>query len=330
MSSSPRAWLAGILAVALAAAALLAFFAVRPLEPPTQPFDFVVKPGATLKGVSRQLSDAGLTYEGETLWILGRVLGKTAIRAGTYRLREPLSPLELLDKLNSGDVLPTAITFSEGLTLRQMLKALEDTGQVRMTLKGKPPSEIRAALGVEEAQPEGLFFPDTYQFDPGTTDAEILKRSYGAMQKRLAEAWAQKDPAVALGSPYEALVLASIVEKETGKAEERPLIAGVFLNRLRLGMKLQTDPTVIYGMGEAYNGNIRKKDLTTDTPWNTYTREGLPPTPIASPGGAALMAVMRPAPSDFLYFVARGDGSHQFSRSLDEHNRAVARYQLKK
>ena len=330
MSSSPRAWLAGILAVALAAAALLAFFAVRPLEPPTQPFDFVVKPGATLKGVSRQLSDAGLTYEGETLWILGRVLGKTAIRAGTYRLREPLSPLELLDKLNSGDVLPTAITFSEGLTLRQMLKALEDTGQVRMTLKGKPLSEIRAALGVEEAQPEGLFFPDTYQFDPGTTDAEILKRSYGAMQKRLAEAWAQKDPAVALGSPYEALVLASIVEKETGKAEERPLIAGVFLNRLRLGMKLQTDPTVIYGMGEAYNGNIRKKDLTTDTPWNTYTREGLPPTPIASPGGAALMAVMRPAPSDFLYFVARGDGSHQFSRSLDEHNRAVARYQLKK
>jgi UPF0755 protein len=330
MSSSPRAWLAGILAVALAAAALLAFFAVRPLEPPTQPFDFVVKPGATLKGVSRQLSDAGLTYEGETLWILGRVLGKTAIRAGTYRLREPLSPLELLEKLNSGDVLPTAITFSEGLTLRQMLKALEDTGQVRMTLKGKPLSEIRAALGVEEAQPEGLFFPDTYQFDPGTTDAEILKRSYGAMQKRLAEAWAQKDPAVALGSPYEALVLASIVEKETGKAEERPLIAGVFLNRLRLGMKLQTDPTVIYGMGEAYNGNIRKKDLTTDTPWNTYTREGLPPTPIASPGSAALMAVMRPAPSDFLYFVARGDGSHQFSRSLDEHNRAVARYQLKK
>jgi UPF0755 protein len=330
MSSSPRAWLAGILAVALAAAALIAFFAVRPLEPPTQPFDFVVKPGATLKGVSRQLSDAGLTYEGETLWILGRVLGKTAIRAGTYRLREPLSPLELLDKLNSGDVLPTAITFSEGLTLRQMLKALEDTGQVRMTLKGKPPSEIRAALGVEESHPEGLFFPDTYQFDPGTTDAEILKRSYGAMQKRLAEAWAQKDPAVALDSPYEALVLASIVEKETGKAEERPLIAGVFLNRLRLGMKLQTDPTVIYGMGEAYNGNIRKKDLTTDTPWNTYTREGLPPTPIASPGSAALMAVMRPAPSDFLYFVARGDGSHQFSRSLDEHNRAVARYQLKK
>jgi UPF0755 protein len=330
MSWSPRSWLAGIVAIALVAALLLTLTALRPLQPPAQPFDFVVKPGATLKGVSRQLADAGLMFEGETLWILGRMLGKTAIRAGTYRLREPLSPLELLDKLGSGDVLPTSITFSEGLTLRQMLKALEDTGQVRMTLKGKPPAEVRAALGVEEAQPEGLFFPETYQFDPGTTDAEILKRSYGAMQKKLAEAWARKDPAVALDSPYEALILASIVEKETGKAGERPLIASVFLNRLRLGMKLQTDPTVIYGMGEAYNGNIRKKDLAADTPWNTYTRDGLPPTPIASPGAAALLAVMQPAKSDFLYFVARGDGSHQFSRTLDEHNRAVARYQLKK
>lgn len=314
----------------VAIAAWFAFFAFTAIDPPQKPFDFIVKPGATLKGVSRQLADAGLTAEGESLWLLGRIVDKSAIRAGTYRISEPVTPLALLDKLNAGEVLPTAVTFAEGLTLRQMLKALEDTGQVRMTLKGKPAGEIRALLGVEEAQPEGLFFPDTYQFAPGTTDAEILKRSYGAMQKKLAEAWTRKDPAVALASPYEALVLASIVEKETGKADERALIASVFLNRLRLGMKLQTDPTVIYGMGDGYNGNIRKKDLTTDTPWNTYTREGLPPTPIASPGNAALMAVMQPAPSTFLYFVARGDGSHQFSRSLEEHNRAVAKYQLKK
>jgi UPF0755 protein len=318
------------LGLSAAVAAWFVVFAFKPVDPPVSPFDFTVKPGATLKGVSRQLADAGLTAEGESLWLLGRVLGKSAIRAGTYRIAAPITPLELLDKLGTGDVLPTAVTFAEGLTLRQMLKALDDSGQVRMTLRGKSPAEIRAALGVEEAQPEGLFFPDTYQFDPGTSDVEVLKRAYGAMQKKLAEAWAQKDPAVRLESPYEALVLASIVEKETGKADERPLIASVFLNRLRLGMKLQTDPTVIYGMGEAYVGSIRKKDLTADTPWNTYTREGLPPTPIASPGGASLMAVMRPATSDYLYFVARGDGSHQFSRSLEEHNRAVARYQLRK
>jgi UPF0755 protein len=325
-----KAWIAFGLGLAAVVAAWFAFFAFRPIAPPVVPFDFTVKPGATLRGVSRQLAEAGLTAQGESLWLLGRALDKSAIRAGTYRIAAPVAPLELLDRLNAGDVLPAAVTFAEGLTLRQMLKALEETGQVRMTLKGRTPAEIRATLGIEEAQPEGLFFPDTYQFDPGSTDAEVLRRAHGAMQRKLAEAWKRKDPAVALDSPYAALVLASIVEKETGKAEERALIASVFLNRLRLGMRLQTDPTVIYGMGEAYAGNIRKKDLAADTPWNTYTREGLPPTPIASPGGAALMAVMQPAQSDYLYFVARGDGSHQFSRSLEEHNRAVARYQLGK
>jgi UPF0755 protein len=314
---------------ALAAVAWLAWFSLRPLEPPRTPYDFTVKGGSSLKTVARNLADEGLLGEPWSFWILGRLLGKAgSIQAGTYRVASPISPLELLDKLASGDVLPVEIVFVEGTTFRQWLAQLRAHPRVRQTLQGLPEAQVRAALGVREASPEGLFFPDTYRFSPGATDADILRRAYAEMARRLARAWEARDPSVPLASPYEALILASIVEKETGQAGERPTIASVFVNRLRAPMRLQTDPTVIYGLGSGFDGNLRKRDLQADTPWNTYTRDGLPPTPIAMPGEASIRAALNPAATPYLYFVGRGDGSHEFSRTLEEHNRAVAKYQL--
>jgi UPF0755 protein len=201
---------------------------------------------------------------------------------------------------------------------------------VRVTLAGRPEAEIRAALGVQESSLEGLFFPDTYRFAPGASDVEILRRAHAEMKKRLAAAWDARAPDLPISSPYEALILASIIEKETGQRGERPVVASVFANRLRIGMRLQTDPTVIYGLGTSFDGNLRKRDLLADTPFNTYTRGGLPPTPIAMPGAASIEAALHPESTPFLYFVGRGDGTHHFSRSLEEHNRAVAKYQLGK
>ena len=285
--------------------------------------------GSGLKSVAHQLAADGVLAEGESFWILGRLLGKArSIRAGTYRLEKPLTPLEIIDKLARGDVVVIEMLFVEGTTLRQWLAQLESHPQVRHTLAGKSEAELRTLFGVTEASLEGWFFPDTYRFAPGGADLEVLKRAHAAMSRRLAEAWSARAPDLVLKTPYEALVLASIVEKETGLASERPMIAAVFLNRLKRGMRLQTDPTVIYGMGESFDGNIRKKDLGADTPWNTYTRDGLPPTPIAMPGAASLKAAVNPAANPYLYFVSRGDGSHEFSRTLEEHNRAVAKYQL--
>ncbi len=288
-----------------------------------------MRSGASLKTVSRELAAGGLFAEGESFWILGRALRKAgSIRAGTYRLEAPLTPLDLLEKLARGDVVPAEIRFVEGSTFRQWMAQLEQDANVKHTLAGRSESGIAALLGIDDGSPEGWLFPDTYRFSPGSSDLEILRRAHTEMVKRLDDAWASRDPGVPLATAYQALILASIVEKETGLPAERPLIASVFANRLRKGMRLQTDPTVIYGMGASYDGNIRKKDLVTDTPWNTYTREGLPPTPIAMPGEEALRAATHPADSDLLYFVARGDGSHVFSRTLEQHNRAVARYQL--
>jgi UPF0755 protein len=330
MRALRRLFLLAILAAVLAGGWLY-HFATRPLAPPVTPFDFTVRSGTGVKALSRQLAEQGLFPEGESFWILARLLGKSgAIQAGTYRIDKPLSPVDLLDKLARGDVVLLEMLFVEGTTFRQWLAQLALQTQVRQTLAGKGEADMRALLGLGEQPPEGWFFPDTYRFAPGVTDADILKRAHAAMKRRLAEAWASRDPAVPLHTPYEALILASIVEKETGAAFERPLIASVFANRLRKGMRLQTDPTVIYGMGERFDGNIRKKDLTADTAWNTYTRDGLPPTPIAMPGLGSLRAVMKPAESDFLYFVGKGDGTHQFSSTLEEHNRGVAKYQLKR
>ena len=308
----------------------LAWVATSDVRLPSVPYEFTVHTGSGLKAVGRNLAAEGVLVEGESFWILGRLAGKAQrIQAGTYRLDKPMSALDIIDKLARGDVVFAETLFVEGTTLKQWLAQLAANARVKQTIAGKSEAELRAVLG-EEQPLEGWFFPDTYRFAPGTADIEILKRAHSMMKKRVADAWAARDPSIPLKSANDALILASIVEKETGLAPERPLIASVFMNRLKKGMRLQTDPTVIYGMGERYDGNIRKKDLTADTPWNTYTRDGLPPTPIAMPGIASLRAATHPAQSDYLYFVARGDGSHEFTRSLEEHNRAVARYQLGK
>ena len=309
----------------------MVYFTFAPLTAPSVPFDFTVRTGASLKSIARHLYDEGLLPDPHTFWVLGRALGKsTGIQAGTYRLEKPLTPGELLDKLGRGDVVFIEMAFIEGTTFRQWLEQLRSNPRVRQTLAGEKPADILAEIGVEDRSAEGWLFPDTYRFAPGVSDVEILRKAHATMKKKLADAWAARDPKVPLATPYEALILASIVEKETGVGSERPLIAAVFLNRLKGGMRLQTDPTVIYGMGQSFDGNIRKKDLAADTPWNTYTRDGLPPTPIAMPGAASLQAAVKPADSDSLYFVSKGDGSHQFSKTLDEHNRAVAKYQLHK
>lgn len=292
-------------------------------------FDFTVKPGASLKALSKQLSEQSLLPEPQSFWLLGRLTNQaTGIQAGSYRLDTAVTPLELLQKLNDGDVIPVSVTFIEGSTFADMRARLEKTDGVKVMLKGLSNTEVLKRIGATESYPEGLFFPDTYRFATGSTDVELLKTSYQAMKKKLDEAWAMRDKDLPYKTPYDALKMASIIEKETGRAEERPLIGAVFINRLRIPMRLQTDPTVIYGLGESYDGNIRKRDLTTDTPYNTYTRDGLPPTPIAMPGWGSLMAAVKPAASQKLYFVGKGDGTHYFSASLDEHNRAVAKYQL--
>jgi len=318
--------------MAAAALAWVAWqFSRTPLPLPQTPFEFTVKSGSSLRALSQQLGEAGLIVQPDALWWLGRLTEKAAgIRAGTYRLDKPLTPIELLDKLNRGDVVPVSIQFIEGSTFAEMRAIVAAHKDVKQTLAGVSTTELLKRLGAEEAHPEGLFFPDKYFFSAGTSDFDVLKRAHQTMKQKLADAWAQRDEGLPYKSPYEALIMASIIEKETGRAEERPTIAAVFVNRMRIGMRLQTDPTVIYGMGAAFDGNIRKRDLTTDTAYNTYTRDGLPPTPIALPGWGSLIATVKPAASDKLYFVGKGDGSHYFSRSLEEHNRAVAKYQLKR
>lgn len=304
-------------------------FAHSTLTLPVTPFEFTVKPGASLKSLAKQLSEAGLLPEAQVFWLMGRLTNQaTGIHAGTYRLDSSLTPQELLQKLTDGDVVTFTVTFVEGTTFAEMRAQLEKSANVRVTLKGVGDTEILKRIGATEVNAEGLFFPDSYRFALDATDLDILKKSYLTMQKKLADAWAMRDAGLPYKLPYEALTMASIIEKETGKAEERPLIGSVFINRLRMPMRLQTDPTVIYGMGEQYDGNIRKRDLITDTPYNTYTRDGLPPTPIAMPGWGSLLAAVKPAQSDRLYFVAKGDGSHYFSSTLAEHNRAVNKYQL--
>jgi UPF0755 protein len=243
--------------------------------------------------------------------LIAKLLNKEAyLQAGEYTLNKNVSPYQLLLSLNHGKTTQASITFIEGHSFYQL--------QLKMKSLGSP-----------YAVAEGLFFPDTFYFNRNTSDAAILQRSYLSMQNKLAKAWAKRDASLPYENSYQALIMASIVEKETGKASERPMIAGVFINRLAIGMRLQTDPTVIYGMGRHYDGNIHKQDLLRDTPYNTYTRSGLPPTPIAMPGMAAIEAALHPAKTKALYFVGKGDGSHAFSNTLAEHNAAVAHYQLK-
>ncbi len=296
--------------------------------PPGQPLELEIEPGTTPRGVARAAVRAGLDVHPELLYWWFRLSGQDRdIRAGNYEIPAGTSPRALLRKLVRGEEALRAVTLVEGWTFRQVRQALARAEQLRPDTAGQSDEAIMAALGRPGVAPEGRFFPDTYTYGKGSSDLAVLRRALHAMDRHLEAAWAQRAPDLPLKSADEALVLASIVEKETGRPEDRALVAGVFANRLRVGMLLQTDPTVIYGMGEKFDGNLRRRDLVTDTPFNTYTRPGLPPTPIAMPGKASLLAAVQPADTRALYFVARGDGSSQFSETLPEHNRAVNRYQ---
>lgn len=318
--------------VTLMGASWLWRFAGTPLTIEQTPHVFVVKPGSTIRTVSRQLVEEKLISEPWTFMIMARLTGRAAdLKAGNYQFASGITPFQLFEMITSGDVTQIGITFIEGWTFRQMREELNRHEGIQHFSMGLTDSEIMQRIGATERHPEGLFFPDTYYFAGGMTDLDILKRAYQAMQQKLASAWQQRDAGLPYPSPYAALIMASIVEKETGKVEERPMIARVFLDRLKIGMRLQTDPAVIYGLGEHFDGNLRKADLLADTPYNTYTRGGLPPTPIANPGLGAIEAALHPDPRrGYLYFVGRGDGGHVFSKTLVEHNRAVARYQLGK
>lgn len=289
-----------------------------------------LKPGAGIRQLIRQLQP-GLSRPAFYLEGYARLNGLAPrLKAGEYAVTPGLTPPELLDRIVAGRVIQYPLTLVEGWTFRQLRQALAAHPQLAQTLTGLSDAEIMARLGRPGAPPEGWFLPDTYHFPKGFTDEAFLRRALTAMEQRLTQVWERRAPDAPLNDPYQALILASIIEKETGVAAERAEIAGVFARRLRLGMRLQTDPTVIYGLGEAFDGNLRRRDLETDTPYNTYTRPGLPPTPIALPGRAALEAAAHPAPGEALYFVADGQGGHVFSRTLEEHNEAVRRYQQRK
>lgn len=303
----------------------------RPVPMAGEVADYVVDPGSTPRQIAQVMRDAGIGIQADAFVALARFSGlDKQLKAGAYEAKMGDTPWRLLERMASGDMTQVRLTFPEGWTYAQIRAALRASPDVRQTLEHTSDAELLQRLGLDERSPEGLFYPDTYVFSPGTSDFDILRRAALAGSQLLARAWADRDPDLPLKTPYEALILASIVEKETGHHADRGRVAGVFINRLRLGMPLQTDPTVIYGMGDAYQGRIRKRDLERDTPWNTYTRPGLPPTPIASPGKAALLATLHPEDHGFLYFVSRGDGTSEFSKNLAAHNRAVSKYILKR
>lgn len=305
-----------------------AHYLMTAISPPQLPFQFDLRRGATFTAVARQLEEAGILRHPALFVLLGRMLGQArSVKAGNYEIEAPVRPLELLRKITEGDYSQVAIVFPEGWTFRQMRRLLDEHPALRHDTTDLSEAEILARVDSGATAAEGWFFPDTYHVSTGSSDLTVLRRAHRLMRTHLSAQWEQRAEGLPLASPYEALILASIIEKETGRPEERPLIAAVFINRLRNGMKLQTDPAVIYGMGESFDGNLRKRDLVADGDYNTYTRVGLPPTPIAMPGLAALTAALNPAPTDALYFVARGDGTSQFSRTLAEHERAVTKYQ---
>jgi len=319
----------------LASAAVLGFcgwilwFALSPIEIAAPSVEFSIRPGSTLRGATRQIIEAGLPMPDWKFILLARANGASAeVKAGSYQVPAGVTPLLLIRKIMRGEYAQADILFVEGWNFRQMREALNAHVDLKHDSVSLSEAQIMATLGAPEVLPEGMFFPDTYVFAKGSSDLAVLARARRAMKKQLESAWAERAPNLPMTDPYEALILASLVEKETGRSSDRAMIAAVFANRLRLRMKLQTDPSVIYGMGERFDGNLRKRDLVTDTPFNTYTRRGLPPHPIAMPGLASLAAVMHPANSDALYFVSRGDGTSEFSRTLVDHNRAVAKYQM--
>lgn len=320
-----------LVTAAAGVSAWLVHYAKTPLKLRPDAQEITIKPGSSLSSIANQLVAQGVIKHAWPFVALAKLLHKEAVlQAGDYTLNKNVTPYQLLLSLNHGKTTQGSITWIEGKTFRQMREKLARNDAVNHITRNMSGTEILQLIGAKERHPEGLFFPDTFYFDRGTEDVVLLKRAYTIMQDKLQAAWSKRDSGLPYENAYQALIMASIIEKETGQAKERPMIAGVFLNRLRIGMRLQTDPTVIYGMGERFDGNIRKKDLEIDTPYNTYTRRGLPPTPIAMPGLASIEAALHPAHTKALYFVGRGDGSHEFSDSLTQHNRAVAKYQLKR
>ena len=297
-------------------------------QPGSQVLDLEIEPGTPAQRVAEAVAASGADVQPVLLYAWFRLSGQARqIKAGSYEITPGTTPRKLLSMLVRGEESLKSVTLVEGWNFRQVRAALQKAEALKPDTQGLGAEAIMAQLGKPGVHPEGRFFPDTYTYAKGSSDLAVLKRAARAMDKRLEAAWALRSPDTPLKTPDEALILASIVEKETGKPSDRPEIGGVFSNRLRIGMMLQTDPTVIYGMGEQFDGNLRKRDLQADTPYNTYTRTGLPPTPIAMPGKAALLAAVQPAQTKALYFVARGDGTSHFSSSLDEHNRAVNKFQ---
>ena len=297
-------------------------------SPSPQVLDLSIEMGTSPKGVAQAIADAGADVSPPLLVLWFRLSGQDrAIKAGSYEITPEMSPRMVLNMLARGEESLRYVTLVEGWTFKQVKQALAKAETLKASTQGMSDAQIMAQLGRPNVHPEGRFYPDTYSYSKGTSDLAVMNRALKAMDRQLAKAWSQKPANLPLVSPDEVLTLASIVEKETGRASDRPFISSVFHNRLKIGMRLQTDPTVIYGLGDAFDGNLRRVDLRTDTPYNTYTRAGLPPTPIAMPGKAALKAAIEPAPSNFLYFVAKGDGSSHFSQSLSEHNNAVNKYQ---
>ena len=308
--------------------AVTAWWAMRPLSLANQTVDISIEPQTTVRGIAQVVADAGVDVEPVLLYGFFRLSGQSRkLRAGSYEISQGESLLDLLRKLSRGEESLKAVGLIDGWTFKQFRAALAKAPNLNHDSQGLSDAELMTRLGKPGVPPEGHFFPDTYTYGKGSSELRVMERALHAMDKQLAVAWAQRDTSIILKSPDEALILASIVEKETGKESDRGMISSVFHNRLRINMPLQTDPTVIYGMGDAFDGNLRRVDLLSDHPWNTYTRKGLPPTPIAMPGRNALRATMHPDSSKALYFVARGNGSSVFSETLEAHNAAVNRYQ---
>lgn len=323
-----RLFLTLIVATALGVLAAGYGWVNQRFELPAASVDLAIEPGLNAREVANAVVQAGVPVNANLLYAWFRLSGNSRnIKAGSYELTPGTTPRSLLEKLVRGEEALRAVTLVDGWTFRQVRQALKKAEQLKPDSQEMSAAVLMAQLGKPGLAPEGRFFPDTYTYSKGSSDLAVLHRAMRAMDKRLDAAWTQRDPQTPLKTPEQALILASIIEKETGLPSDRPSIAAVFNNRLRLGMRLQTDPTVIFGLGESFDGNLRKKDLLTDTPWNTYTRNGLPATAIAIPGKAALLAAVQPGTSKALYFVARGDGSSAFSNTLDEHNRAVNKYQ---
>lgn len=306
-------------------------FVETPVNLPPEGLIYQLEAGSSVYRLASDLSEADIIDKPILLRLLARLTEQASrLKAGEYHIPAGTTPTGLLDILTSGREVQHALTLVEGFTFKQMMAAINRHPALEHSLLELSDEEIMRRLGFPDQHPEGRFYPDTYHFPRGTSDLAFLRRAYDKLQQFLAAEWEQREPDLPLKTPYEALILASIVERETALPEERPRIAGVFTRRLRKDMRLQTDPTVIYGMGDAYDGNIRRRDLKADTPYNTYVHKGLTPTPIAMPSGAAIHAVLHPQPGDALYFVATGDGGHYFSSSLQEHNQAVRKYQLKR